>query len=907
MANEKFNIEPGMVISHFRLEKMLGEGGMGVVYLAEDITLSRKVAIKFMHKSMLDSLPSQELREQVEQRFIREAKSVAGISHTNIAQVYEANFSSDNWYIVMEFIKGRPLDEILKEEGAFSEKDALRILDQTAKGLKYAWDNCNVVHRDIKPQNLMLTFDNFVKIVDLGLAKPVVEFEDEGSFDLTGAGIPVGTPFYMSPEQAVAGKVDYRADMFALGATVYELLANTKTYMGKTQAMIYGKKINQDYKSLTKFGFKRNIAELIDKLLEPSVKNRYETWDELIYDIRLVRKGQAISKSNSLPDNFDPMQETLDENSQFGKPPSPDFDPMADTIDENTQYDLSKVKSSPDADPMEETLDENTQYDLSKVKSSPDTDPMEETLDENTPFDLTAVQEPKEKKSAEVKIEETYLNCDVMAETMIPAQTEEVTDTKKSKPAISVNNEEQKLNTEQIGSNGKNTKAIIISIFAITAIAVCAILFYKPNPTNTYWPLDKWETYLTNHEWLSSYHVQSATKELKSLNIKDDRLLEFIVLFQDSNLIWLNNIYEKNKHNLKFISSPSEVEKKLNSPQSSDKLKLAVLLQTDAISIFKKLSIHEEVKKINSELSTLGIKSTNQKISQNPSCFELIDYYKKTNTAKLWITRLKENNQILDTLSDNAGLNDNLIKEYQNFRSNLDPYSASLSTDSYNKRLKDLKQKQKVEIVKTAPTNTESKLKVETNLLKDPLKELKSLISQLEKDYDEKLYTAITQKFIFLEEQIKQASEDEKTLLATLKEKHKSLKRIEQQLFIHVDNPSRIDVRTCGPIKIVANQDCFYAIIYAINSTEIAIRDPSQIKDTKVLGGQSKTTNAFKARTNEAQVLCFTYEEDIKKLFNLQIVSAVLKTRGTKEFEALLNSLNPLHFSRKTVTIQQKK
>ncbi|MCM8531970.1 MAG: serine/threonine protein kinase, partial [Lentisphaeraceae bacterium] len=304
MSDEKFHIEPGMVISHFRLEKMLGEGGMGVVYLAEDITLNRKVAIKFMHKSMLASLPTQELREQVEQRFIREAKSVAGISHTNIAQVYEANFSSDNWYIVMEFIKGRPLDEILKEEGAFSIKDALRILEQTAKGLKYAWDNCKVVHRDIKPQNLMLTFDNYVKIVDLGLAKPVVE--EEESFDLTGVGIPVGTPFYMSPEQAVAGKVDYRADMFALGATVYELMSNTKTYMGKTQAMIYGKKIKQEYKCLTKFGFKANISELIDKLLEPTVADRYETWDELIYDIRLVRKGQPISKSQNIPDTFDP-------------------------------------------------------------------------------------------------------------------------------------------------------------------------------------------------------------------------------------------------------------------------------------------------------------------------------------------------------------------------------------------------------------------------------------------------------------------------------------------------------------------------------------------------------------------------------------------------------------------------
>ena len=286
MSDNSFKIEAGRTVSHFRLEKLLGEGGMGDVFLAEDLTLSRQVAIKFMRRSMLASLPNPDARRNIEQRFIREAKSAAAINHPNIAQIYEANFESDNWYIAMEFINGSALDEILKDSGPFSANRIIPVMKQTIIGLKFAWDNYKIIHRDIKPQNLMLTKDEYVKIVDLGLAKPIIE-SSEDELELTGAGVPVGTPYYMAPEQAIGGEIDFQADIFALGTTVYELLSGKKCFKGKTPPMIYNKMINKDYEPLTEFGVDPQLSALIDKMIEPKKIDRISSYDELLKEISL--------------------------------------------------------------------------------------------------------------------------------------------------------------------------------------------------------------------------------------------------------------------------------------------------------------------------------------------------------------------------------------------------------------------------------------------------------------------------------------------------------------------------------------------------------------------------------------------------------------------------------------------
>jgi serine/threonine protein kinase len=304
MSINSFQIEPGRTISHFRLEKLLGEGGMGAVYLAEDLTLSRRVAIKFMRREMLAALPSPEQRQKIELRFIREAKSAASINHANIAQIYEADFETDNWYIAMEYIDGKALDEYLGDDGPLPAQRALEILEQAILGLEYAWDSYKIVHRDIKPQNIMLTKRGQVKIVDLGLAKPIVENSEE-DLELTGAGVPIGTPYYMAPEQASGGEVNQQTDIFALGATVYELLSGKKCFQGKTAPMIYNKQVNKDYLPLTDFGIPQNLSSLIDKMIEPNQEARYSDYNKLLSDVKTLQAQRHSGDSTAMMKTVD--------------------------------------------------------------------------------------------------------------------------------------------------------------------------------------------------------------------------------------------------------------------------------------------------------------------------------------------------------------------------------------------------------------------------------------------------------------------------------------------------------------------------------------------------------------------------------------------------------------------------
>ena len=304
MSSNSFQLEPGHTISHFRLEKMLGEGGMGAVYLAEDLTLSRRVAIKFMRRSMLATLPNPEIRKKVEGRFIREAKSAASINHPNIAQIYEADFETEHWYIAMEFIDGKPLDEILTKEGPLKPKRCLDIISQVSNGLEFAWDTYKIIHRDIKPQNLMYSKRGHIKIVDLGLAKPIIESGEE-ELELTGAGVPVGTPYYMAPEQAAGGTVNHQTDIFALGATIYELLCGKKCFLGKTPPMIYNKQINKDYKPLTEFGIDEKVSDLIDRMLEPDQSKRIDSYDALIEEVEALKEGKSREQIVASMDTID--------------------------------------------------------------------------------------------------------------------------------------------------------------------------------------------------------------------------------------------------------------------------------------------------------------------------------------------------------------------------------------------------------------------------------------------------------------------------------------------------------------------------------------------------------------------------------------------------------------------------
>jgi tetratricopeptide (TPR) repeat protein len=194
----------------YEILEEIGRGGMGIVFKARDRRLGRVVALKRLPDNLKDHPTAVQL-------FLREARSAAALNHPNIVTLFDADQSADgNVYLTMELLEGLPIDAILKKRGRLSPKDALRLMHQTATGLQFAHES-RIVHRDVKTANLFFTKDRIVKIMDFGLAKMMEEVR-------RAATVIGGTPYYMAPEQAVGENVDHRADLYALGVTLYELL-----------------------------------------------------------------------------------------------------------------------------------------------------------------------------------------------------------------------------------------------------------------------------------------------------------------------------------------------------------------------------------------------------------------------------------------------------------------------------------------------------------------------------------------------------------------------------------------------------------------------------------------------------------------------------------------------------------
>ena len=218
--------EIGEAFSHCRILHKIGQGGMGEVFLAEDTSLERKVAIKFLPQAMLSDPVSR-------QRFLREAKSAATLDHPHICVVHETGESGGAPYIVMEYVEGESLGERMIR-GRLPLEETLRLAIEIAEALEEAHSR-DIVHRDLKPANVMLTRTGHVKVMDFGLAKRLASSErraadEETLTELTEMGTTVGTLAYMSPEQLQGQAVDHRSDIFAFGAVLYEMLAGTHPF-----------------------------------------------------------------------------------------------------------------------------------------------------------------------------------------------------------------------------------------------------------------------------------------------------------------------------------------------------------------------------------------------------------------------------------------------------------------------------------------------------------------------------------------------------------------------------------------------------------------------------------------------------------------------------------------------------
>jgi serine/threonine protein kinase/Flp pilus assembly protein TadD len=277
----------GKIISHYRILEKLGEGGMGVVYKAQDTKLDRIVALKFLPRHLTSDSVEKE-------RFIHEAKAASALNHTNITTIHEIDEFEGQMFIVMEYCEGKTLKQIIEKE-TLSIKKVLDIGIQVCEGLTAAHKK-EIVHRDIKSDNIMVTKEGQVKITDFGLAKL------KGATKLTKTRSTLGTLAYMSPEQAQGEEVDSRSDIFSFGVVLYEMITGQLPFKGEHQAAIIYSLINEAPEPLTRYkvDVPEGLQRIVVKALEKEKEERYQHIDELLADLRRERKSLDYVKTGPL-------------------------------------------------------------------------------------------------------------------------------------------------------------------------------------------------------------------------------------------------------------------------------------------------------------------------------------------------------------------------------------------------------------------------------------------------------------------------------------------------------------------------------------------------------------------------------------------------------------------------------
>lgn len=263
-------------ISNFKILKKLGEGGMGVVYKAKDTKLERTVAIKFLPHEVA-------AQDDVKKRFKIEAKAAAALNHPNIATIHQIEEVDDKMFIVMEYVEGQELRQLVKSQGSVPIDDAITYAIQMADGLQAA-HNKGVVHRDIKSANIMITDKGQIKIMDFGLAKL------SGQTQLTKEGMTLGTIAYMSPEQAQGVKVDHRADIWSFGVVLYEMLTGQVPFRGDYEQAVLYSILHVDPEPIPDFqgGVEEVLQQVVDKALAKEPEDRYQEMEEVLVDLRAI-------------------------------------------------------------------------------------------------------------------------------------------------------------------------------------------------------------------------------------------------------------------------------------------------------------------------------------------------------------------------------------------------------------------------------------------------------------------------------------------------------------------------------------------------------------------------------------------------------------------------------------------
>jgi serine/threonine protein kinase/Flp pilus assembly protein TadD len=289
---------PGSKIGHFHIEQELGRGGMGVVYLARDITLGRPIAIKSLP---IELMSNQKIRSRLE----REARLLASLSHPNIAAIYEELEEAEGAiYLILEYIDGQTLAERIAT-GSLEIQEVVSIACQTASAVAAAHGH-GIIHRDLKPGNIKITPEGNVKVLDFGLAKVIEEVETRGQQStVTQPGRVIGTPAYMSPEQAVGDAVDYKTDIWSLGVVIYEMLTRELPFQGNTQQALTHSILHDKPKNLTRLRRDAPIRleQVLSRLIQKDRLSRPDNMKVVVKELEAIRRDfvNKLSPSKRSP------------------------------------------------------------------------------------------------------------------------------------------------------------------------------------------------------------------------------------------------------------------------------------------------------------------------------------------------------------------------------------------------------------------------------------------------------------------------------------------------------------------------------------------------------------------------------------------------------------------------------
>ncbi len=269
----------GRIIDDFVIETKVGEGSIGIVYLAKQITLDRMVALKILSKEYTN--------EKGIASFLSEARSAARLNHPNIVQVFAVGEDRGICFMAMNFIQGKSICSRIEAEGKIPVDEALHIIQQVAEALYFAWSEEKLIHRDVKPENIMISNDGIVKLTDLGLA--IHQKDCTKGMEISG------TPYYMSPEQFAGEKLDSRTDIYSLGITLYQMLTGKLPYEGKTLNTVAKQHFFNTPEPISRLEptILPEVEAFVNKMIAKHPDDRYQNMDELLHALWGIRQKTA--------------------------------------------------------------------------------------------------------------------------------------------------------------------------------------------------------------------------------------------------------------------------------------------------------------------------------------------------------------------------------------------------------------------------------------------------------------------------------------------------------------------------------------------------------------------------------------------------------------------------------------